>query len=178
MAEIKSTIELVMERTKHLIMSSEEKAQQEAKELIEKIPGYIQKFLDGSIKEEAVTAAYREIPEGYKREARKKLIESVLERVDLESPKSLFVLLQNLLGEKDFLLFQVAELRDILATYHEKAEKLKEEIKQKISTQLTEKNISGDAILLIPEETPAYYNLTRDYEKRLHDLKQRITKNL
>lgn len=174
MAEIKSTIELVMERTKHLIMSSEEKEQQQAKELIEKIPGHVQKFLDGSVREDTVINAYREIPEGYRKEARKKLIESALERINLETPISLFKLLQTLLGERDPLFSQVTELKEIIERYNEKSGKLKAEITQKISMRLAEKNISGDAILVIPEETQAYSNLNKDYENRLNALKYHI----
>lgn len=174
MAEIKSTIELVMERTKHLIMSSEEKERQQAMELIEKIPGYIQKFLDGSIKEDAVIKAYSEIPSGYVKEARKKLVEAVIERIDLQSPPALFALVKKLLGEKDPVTPHIIELAEIRNHYEQKAGKLKEELTQKISARLLEKNISGDAILIVPEETPAYANLTKDYEKRFGAVRQYI----
>ncbi|MEJ5300832.1 MAG: hypothetical protein WHS38_07575 [Thermodesulforhabdaceae bacterium] len=174
MAEIKSTIELVMERTKHLIMSSEEKERQQAMDVIEKIPGHIQKFLDRSISEEAVISAYREIPEAYRKEARKKVLEATLERIDLETAPSIFALLQKLLGEKDPLTHQILELREIQHKYGEKAEKLKEEINLKITARLAEKNISGDAVFVIPEETPAFMSLTKDYERRWNNLKQQI----
>jgi len=174
MAEIKSTIELAMERTKHLIMTSEEKERQQVMDIIEKIPGHIQKFLDGSISEETVITAYKNIPEGYRKEARKKLLEATLERINLETAPSIFALLQKLMDEKDPLLHQILELREIQRRYTEKAEKLKEDINRKVSARLAEKNISGDAILVVPEETPAFMALTRDYEKRWNDLKQQI----
>lgn len=174
MAEIKSTIDLVMERTKHLIMSNEEKEHQEAKELIEKIPGYVQKFLDGSAKEETVIKAYREIPEKYKKEARRKLVEASIERVELETPISLIKLLQNLLNESDPLFNHIVELGEILSQYREKISKFKEEITRKISARLGEKEISGNAIVVIPEETPAFANLTGDYEKKLKVSKRHI----
>jgi hypothetical protein len=155
-------------------MSSEEKERQEAMELIEKIPGHIQKFLDGSLKEDAVIKAYAEIPPGYAKEARKKLIGAVIDRINLETPRNLFDLVKKLLGEKDPLFPQIAELAEIRNRYEGKAGKLKEEITQKIAVRLAEKNISGDAILVVPEETPAYESLTSDYEKRIGAVRQYI----
>jgi hypothetical protein len=47
MGEIKSTLDLVMEKTKHLTLSPEEKEQQKLDEARKKIKGLIQKYLDG-----------------------------------------------------------------------------------------------------------------------------------
>jgi hypothetical protein len=47
LAEIKSTLEIIMEKTEGLTMSDEEKADLKQKELTGKIRGLVQKFLDG-----------------------------------------------------------------------------------------------------------------------------------
>jgi hypothetical protein len=49
MAEIKSTLELVMERTRHLSMSDEDKIQQAAREFKEAVNRLSLKYLDGQI---------------------------------------------------------------------------------------------------------------------------------
>lgn len=46
MAEIKSTLDLVMERTRHLTMSAEEKAGQEKEEFEKKFKGLLQQYED------------------------------------------------------------------------------------------------------------------------------------
>ncbi|MCX5842099.1 MAG: hypothetical protein NTY16_11755, partial [Deltaproteobacteria bacterium] len=46
MAEIKSTLELIMERTKNLTMTEEEKENLQKKERAGKINGLVQKYLD------------------------------------------------------------------------------------------------------------------------------------
>ncbi len=47
MGEIKSTMDIIMEKTKGLTMSEEEKAEYKQQELTGKVRGLIQKFLDG-----------------------------------------------------------------------------------------------------------------------------------
>lgn len=47
MAEIKSTLDLVMERTRHLTMSAEEKAGQQKKDFEKKLQGLQQQYEDG-----------------------------------------------------------------------------------------------------------------------------------
>ena len=49
MAEIMSTLELIMEKTKHMTMSEDEKAEFKLREVRGKVGGFIQKFLDGII---------------------------------------------------------------------------------------------------------------------------------
>ncbi|MCD6571544.1 MAG: hypothetical protein J7L53_12660 [Deltaproteobacteria bacterium] len=49
MADIKSTIDIVMERTKNLTMTEEEKDALRQKEWTGKVRGWVRKFLDGQI---------------------------------------------------------------------------------------------------------------------------------
>ena len=47
MGEIKSTLDIIMEKTKGMTMSDEEKRELKKKELSDRLKGLIQKFLDG-----------------------------------------------------------------------------------------------------------------------------------
>ncbi len=49
MAEIKSTLDIIMERTKNLTMTDKEKASFRRKETEGKVKGWIQKYQDGAI---------------------------------------------------------------------------------------------------------------------------------
>ncbi|NQT55992.1 MAG: hypothetical protein HQ551_07155, partial [Desulfobacteraceae bacterium] len=49
MGEIRSTMDIIMEKTKGLTMTEKEKAEFQQRELTGKIKGLIQKFFDGSI---------------------------------------------------------------------------------------------------------------------------------
>ena len=57
MAEIKSTLDLVLERTKNLTLTEEEKKSLQRKELEGKIRGWGQKYLDGLMRLSAVNEA-------------------------------------------------------------------------------------------------------------------------
>jgi hypothetical protein len=55
MAEIKSTLDLIMERTKNLTMTTDEKKALQRKEWEGRVKGWVQKYLDGAIHLEEFT---------------------------------------------------------------------------------------------------------------------------
>ena len=52
MGEIKSTLDLVMEKTRHLTLSQEEKEDQKRIEVNKKLQGLLQKYQDNLLKKE------------------------------------------------------------------------------------------------------------------------------
>ena len=64
MAEIKSTLELVMERTRHLTMSEEDKRKQAAKEFKEAVNRLALKYLDGQINLDRFQAEFSRLEAG------------------------------------------------------------------------------------------------------------------
>ena len=78
MAEIKSTLDLVLEKTKNLKMTEEERKKQKEKEMRGKIKGIIQQYLDGILTFETI----QNDP------AAKRLFESeALEKIDPEGTR-------------------------------------------------------------------------------------------
>ena len=65
MAEIKSTLDLVMERTKHLQMSDNERREQKDKESGKRIRGLIQKLQDQILTEERFSTEYNRLKADY-----------------------------------------------------------------------------------------------------------------
>ena len=65
MAEIKSTLDLVMEKTKNLSLSSEEKQTQRNKEIEGRIRGLLQKYQDQLITLDQFTSDYRILCQEY-----------------------------------------------------------------------------------------------------------------
>lgn len=59
MAEIKSTLDLVLERTRHLTLSSVEKEEIELKEALKKASGYLSRYRDGVLSLEALLKEVR-----------------------------------------------------------------------------------------------------------------------
>ena len=58
MGEIKSTLDLVLEKTKNLTLSSEEKESQKQKEVENRIKGMVQKYQDGILSINQLIADY------------------------------------------------------------------------------------------------------------------------
>ena len=52
MGEIKSTLDIVMEKTRHLTLSQEERAEQKRNEVINRLKGMIQKYNDRKLTKE------------------------------------------------------------------------------------------------------------------------------
>jgi len=59
MAEIKSTLDLVLERTRHLTLSSVEKEEIELKETLKKASGYLSRYRDGVLSLESLLREIR-----------------------------------------------------------------------------------------------------------------------
>jgi ribosomal protein S20 len=65
MAEIKSTLDLVMEKTKNLSLSDEERQGQKNKEIESRIRGLLQKFFDQAIKVDKLGSEYQRLQKDY-----------------------------------------------------------------------------------------------------------------
>jgi len=65
MGEIKSTLDLVMEKTKNLNLSEEEKQDQKNQEMESRVRGLVQKYQDKIISLEQLKAEYEELREDY-----------------------------------------------------------------------------------------------------------------
>jgi hypothetical protein len=65
MAEIKSTLDLVMEKTKNLSLSSEERQAQKNQEIESRIRGLLQKFKDQALRADKFKSEYRKLQKDY-----------------------------------------------------------------------------------------------------------------
>lgn len=84
MAEIKSTLELVMERTRHLRQSEEERQEQAAAEYRKGISGLVQKFRDGALTPERFREDLRLLQETLHMTDSTAILDEIFERMDLD----------------------------------------------------------------------------------------------
>jgi hypothetical protein len=61
MGEIKSTLDLVLEKTRHLTLSSVEKEEIELREALKKVSGYLSRYRDGVLSLEALLKEMRSL---------------------------------------------------------------------------------------------------------------------
>jgi hypothetical protein len=150
MAEIKSTLDLIMERTKNLTMTDEEKKDLQLKELQGKANGLIQRFMDGLID----TEAFEDELTG-NREDRPLILDIVkkeaLKRIEPDgNNERILLLLHEVLGEDTKPLSRRIEafMKDIR---REMARHAKEALKM-----LQLKGIGGSAVMPNLEKDPSW----------------------
>ena len=141
MAEIKSTLDLIMERTKHLTMTDEEKKILHSQELRGKVKGWVQKCIDG-------TLDILHLQEEIEREKIKEpellpdLFQELIERIDPDGENErIFQLLENVLH------FDTAPLRTVIDRFRiDLAEKVNEKT-TRAKKNLEQRKISGSAVI-------------------------------
>jgi hypothetical protein len=83
MGEIKSTLDIVMEKTKNLTLTDEERAAQTKDEMTKKVRGLIQRYLDGSIDVFRMKREITAFPADHRDEVKELLIELCVKGFDL-----------------------------------------------------------------------------------------------
>jgi len=82
MGEIKSTLDLVMEKTKHLSQSSEEKHAQKRKDIENRLRGMLQKYLDKAISLEHLQRDYERLKAEFSLPDHTLLAGRIMDRLD------------------------------------------------------------------------------------------------
>ena len=82
MGEIKSTLDLVLEKTKNLTLSSEEKETQKQKEIENHIKGMVQKYQDGILSQNQLITDYELLKKDYTISQNNSLIVEITKRID------------------------------------------------------------------------------------------------
>ena len=174
MGEIKSTLDLVMEKTRHMTMSREERDAQKIGEIRKKLNGLIQKYNDGLLRRDQFRKEFEKLDRIESLSNKQMLQKEILDRVELEKEtRSLLELLEfNCrvdITDLDKILREFATQRD--AVRDERSRELKQALRKEIG-------VSGSAV--VPNmETDAYLEemlggLEDDFRKRLDAEKARL----
>ena len=111
MGEIKSTLDLVMEKTKNLSLSSEEKAAQKNKEIRSRICGLLHKFKDRALNIDHFKVDYQKLQKDYDLSENAHLIEEICGRIELgEDNQAMFELLAE---------FKVSDIEGLISVLQE-----------------------------------------------------------
>lgn len=174
MGEIKSTLDLVMEKTRHMTMSREERDAQKFEEIHKQLNGLIQKYTDGLLRKEQFLKEFERLDLIETRSNERMLRKEILERIELESETgSLLRLLDFGCGvdikNLDTILSEFTTQRD--AVRDDRGSELQEVLRKEIG-------VSGSAV--VPNmETDAYLEeklggFEDDFRKRLDAEKARL----
>lgn len=99
MAEIKSTLDLVMEKTRNLTFSSEEKLAHQVEQARKAFNGFLQKYLDGQLELAEIQQKVAGLVERHELGGREVLRKAVADRLTPASmPEPLLILLEQVFG--------------------------------------------------------------------------------
>jgi len=161
MGEIKSTLDLIMEKTKNLTMSAEEKEEVRRQEWLKKARGWIQKFLDDQIDMDKVKNELlgKDYPLGWEKILQEELITGL--EPEGENEKR-FQLIKELLGIPE------DRFRKVQEDFHQRLAREGDKRTALLKDQLSKQGVSGSAV--IP-------NLARDPSwKRFYDQEKQASK--
>jgi len=84
MGEIKSTLDLVMERTRHLSMSTQEKLQQRQANFAKRLQGLLQQYADGAMAVNRLRDRINALQAEFSMTDREPVLTAIIERIDPE----------------------------------------------------------------------------------------------
>lgn len=141
MAEIKSTIDLVMEKTQDLSMSEEEKKELHRQRLKDKARALIQKFLEAKVDIKAFKQELNSEEQNVQ-ELKNICKQFIFHHLQLEAEnKDLLQLLEQ------GLELDIALLRKLLSSYQEEINTEKSRLVRRSKEDLKEQGVSGSALI-------------------------------
>lgn len=142
MGEIKSTLDIIMEKTKDLTLTEEEKKAFRKKEIEGKVKGLILKFLDGLMNLKNLKKEITSIDEKDQEVVSQVIKTEFLSRIDPETEnKFLFEILAHGAG------VDTKPLQGFLSDFHQELDRERDFRKQELSKRILKKGISGSAVL-------------------------------
>jgi hypothetical protein len=179
MAEIKSAIELAMEKTKQMKLSSEEKEKIKEDEIHSKAQGLVNRFLEVDFHLKEVEKELLKYHPNQRKEMEKLMIRYLSEAIQLDRENDLvFDGIEAFQKEKGKTN---QKIKDLLENYRERKKTEYQNAVQKIQLRLAAHGISGSAVQPKVEGSreweEALAQLKKPYEKQLQLFKQEFVQS-
>ena len=143
MGEIKSTLDIVMEKTKHLILSNEERDKQKAAEIEKKIKGLLQKYQDQTLSKDRLSAEYEQLKKEYHLSDDSRFMSEVFLKLDPDKDNQPFLVLL-----KDMCEGNTQEIESLLNDYQDELNSAASYKMVELRENLAQKHfISGSALV-------------------------------
>ena len=165
MGEIKSTLDRVMERTKHLSYSPEEWKRVKEAEARKRAEALVERYLEGGCDVRDLLEA---TSQGLSRDV---LVRPLWEALDLERPLAL----KALRALRPELSEWASRVEEVLDEYRRRREDMRQELADKLRQELKRRGIEGSALRVRPEASSEWERALKDVrselERRLEELK-------
>ena len=146
MAEIKSTLELAMERTRKILISQEEKEEIKRKEIVQKATGMFHRYMDDNLSLNEMTKEIERMEEKARATVRDVLLSQWIDAVSLDAENE--KLLRGIESLKGRNVDDVKQKLEVLRSEYERE---KHEAEQNVGVRLAEalrnENIHGSAVV-------------------------------
>ena len=174
MGEIKSTLDLVLEKTKNLTLSSEEKETQKQKEIENRIKGMVQKYQDGILSKNQLITDYELLKKDYTIPQNNSLIVEITKRIEPDQDNQpLIELLQECCTIETEAIETIIEnfRKEYVTASQNRIERLRENLAQRY-------NISGSAVLPNLDADEQWRQEIRELRAGYEDQLNRVKDNL
>ena len=161
MAEIKSTRDIIMERTKNLTMTDEEKASFRRKDAEGKVKGWIQKYQDGAIGLDKLKSDFQKEQADYP-EALRILKTQLLDRLTLTGENAgILGLLRDILG------ISTDNIERIIESFESEMDILRIKRVEGLAEELKKRKISGSSVVPNPDHGIDWQEILLEAESNL-----------
>jgi len=165
--EIKSTLEIIMEKTKDLTLTEEEKKEFKQKDMAGKIRGIIQKFLDGILDLNRFKMEIAALEEDNQDMVTRLVIDESLQKISPEDDNTLVL---QILDTREGI--DTASIKEILTGFKERLSEEKAVYEKGLMKSLKNKEISGSAVIPNINADPHWIDniseIKKAFEERLH----------
>lgn len=160
MGEIKSTLDLVLEKTRHLSLSREERAAQQSAEMEKRVDGLLMKYREGTIKKDRFFQALDALRGGDGASVDSVVKHAMLKRVGLDPDDGVWLELLNTVYGVD-----TKPLAAVISDYQAVIRKSEITWSRKSLTRLQDKyQVTGTAIVANLEADPEWNRKHKEIE--------------
>lgn len=174
MGEIKSTLDLVMERTRNLTLSEEEKTEKNRAEFRKRLQGLVERYREGTLKREELRKDLAALQTQYAVSDASVVCREIMDRIEFDVDNGPIL---DFLGE--WCGIDPAPLTHLLAGYESDIRKAVSDRMGELKRALArERNIAGDAVIPNPRADGVWKKrvagLRKNYTARLEEEKARL----
>jgi len=145
MGEIKSTLELAMERTKRFSISNEEKAEIKRKEIMQKVTGLFNRYLEGHLPLNEILKEIGRMEEKTAKTVKESLLSQWIDALSLNGECER--LIEGIESLKQQSIDEVKQkFYRLLSQYQKEKEKFEEEVRIQLTEALRRDGIYGGAV--------------------------------
>ena len=171
MAEIKSTLDLVMEKTRNLTLSAEEKQAQKQLEIGNRIKGLVQKYQDGLLTNNQLKIEYESLKKDSVLSDDSLFIKEILTRLDPDRDNE--ILIETL---ENCCRLDTATIRAIIndhrVTYNRAAQNRSPQLKKDLAQY---QSISGTAVIPNLDADEQWQQKAQDLRRQFEDKLNQIS---